>query len=150
MRSAFTILALTALAGPLSALPVSAETPCRDTSFSTCAAAQLSVAGRDLDLMVWQPRGVTASRGAAETSLTVRFDMTGSSEMDKGFGSEPGSGSAISANECWSEELTGYRHRVECPVVVTPEPISMTLIATGLAAMGGAGAIRRRKRPIEL
>ena len=31
-------------------------------------------------------------------------------------------------------------------VTAVPEPITMTLLATGLAGMGGAGAIRRRKK----
>ncbi len=150
MRSAFKILALTAVTGLCWSLPASAQTVCGGTSFSTCAATRLTVAGPDLDLE-WQSRGVTSARGATETSRTVGLDnMPGTSEKDRGYGGEPGSGSAISANECWSEELTRDRHRVECPIVVTPEPISMTLIATGLAAIGGVGAIRRRKRSMEL
>ena len=32
------------------------------------------------------------------------------------------------------------------PTTVVPEPITMTLLATGLAGMGGAGVIRRRKQ----
>jgi len=29
---------------------------------------------------------------------------------------------------------------------VTPEPVTMTLLATGLMGMGGAGLVRRRKK----
>lgn len=32
------------------------------------------------------------------------------------------------------------------PTTTVPEPVSMTLLATGLAGIGGAGALRRRKR----
>ena len=32
-----------------------------------------------------------------------------------------------------------------CGTTVVPEPITMTLLATGLAGMGGAGMVRRRK-----
>ena len=32
------------------------------------------------------------------------------------------------------------------PTTTVPEPITMTLLATGLAGMGGAGAVRRRKK----
>jgi hypothetical protein len=31
-------------------------------------------------------------------------------------------------------------------VTAVPEPVTMTLLATGLAGMGGAGLVRRRKK----
>lgn len=37
-----------------------------------------------------------------------------------------------------------------CAETVIPEPITMTLLATGLAGMGGVGFIRRRKKEDEL
>jgi hypothetical protein len=37
-----------------------------------------------------------------------------------------------------------------CSETVIPEPITMTLLATGLAGMGGVGFIRRRRREDEL
>lgn len=37
-----------------------------------------------------------------------------------------------------------------CTETVIPEPITMTLLATGLAGMGGVGFIRRRKKEDEL
>ena len=51
-------------------------------------------------------------------------------------------------SECWTTPTPGGRP-TNC-VTVTPEPVTMTLLATGLAGMGGAGFIRRRRNKEQL
>jgi len=50
---------------------------------------------------------------------------------------------ANNSTECWTDTSPGGRPAT-C-VTITPEPVTMTLLATGLAGMGGAGFFRRRK-----
>lgn len=152
MRNAFTTMAMVGVAGLLSAAPVSAEgfVPtrfCGSTSFSTCAGARIMMIGPDLDVRVSHPRGTPTAWAGADVSTTVSFEGGQASDWageDRRRGKPEQS--QFSADECWSEERTGYRERVECPSVVTPEPISMTLMATGLAGMSGMGWMRRRKQ----
>lgn len=48
--------------------------------------------------------------------------------------------------ECWTADAP-YGAPANC-TTITPEPITMTLLATGLAGMGGVGAFKRRKQKI--
>jgi hypothetical protein len=57
-------------------------------------------------------------------------------------------GIANQASECYTADSPGGRP-ANC-VTVTPEPVTMTLLATGLAGMGGAGFIRRRRNKNQL
>jgi hypothetical protein len=57
-------------------------------------------------------------------------------------------GLADVASECWTG--TSPSGQPSNCVTVTPEPVTMTLLATGLAGMGGAGFLRRRKNKNQL
>ncbi len=152
MHSALKMAAMAGVAGVLSAAPASAEgflstTSCRAASFATCAGARITMAGPDLDVRIGREHGPAVGWGGVEPSISVRLDGGQFSDWtgrDRSQGSQSLAEGGL--NECWSEERTGYRERVECPSLVTPEPISMTLMATGLAGMSGMGWLRRRKQ----
>lgn len=59
-------------------------------------------------------------------------------------GTNPVRGSVPGATECWTG--TSPSGNAQTCTTVTPEPVTMSLLATGLAGMGGAGFLRRRKQ----
>ncbi|MGH7658829.1 MAG: PEP-CTERM sorting domain-containing protein, partial [Gemmatimonadales bacterium] len=78
--------------------------------------------------------------------VTFNFQISGGSwdpnTSDIVFrGQEPGTGLRT---ECYTATSPGGRP-ANCVASAVPEPVTMTLLATGLASMGGAGFIRRRR-----
>ncbi|MEO8636490.1 MAG: PEP-CTERM sorting domain-containing protein [Gemmatimonadales bacterium] len=71
--------------------------------------------------------------------ITGTWDPTTSDVILRGLNTSTGV-----ATECWTGNAPGNQPS-NC-TTVTPEPVSMTLLATGLAGMGGMGVFRRKKK----
>lgn len=124
-------LALLALGLPQAARAETGAPPrCRTASFETCAATGYSSSVAAI------------ARGEGNIApVTARIPRDWSVSRD------------AARSEEWISPDCSYPHHahVECPappVSVTPEPVTMTLLATGLAGMSAAG-VRRRKRRVE-
>jgi hypothetical protein len=85
----------------------------------------------------WNPCATPA--GASDPGwIVLEFDITGTWDLANSYLLVKGQ-SGLGSTEC----ITGGAN-ANCSVV--PEPLSMTLLATGLAGMSGIAALRRRRR----
>jgi hypothetical protein len=94
---------------------------------------------------------------SAPTTYSFTFSVTSWSDSylaNAGFGIHgQGAGSCstkLSITNTGGAETTGTALPADSCFSTTPEPITMALVGTGLAGMGGMGLIRRRKKSTDL
>ena len=95
--------------------------------------------------------GLVAGEGPFTFTITFGGTFVEGDIANVGFGIHAISG----PNECSTKLFVDASGNVNdlgdfpnpaCGTTVIPEPITMTLLATGLAGMGGVGALRRRRK----
>lgn len=72
------------------------------------------------------------------------WDPSNASLVFRGYNGAPG---GPKSTECWTDPNPAAGvFKANCTAIVTPEPVSMTLLATGLLGIGGVGLRRRSKK----
>lgn len=107
---------------------------CGGPRFGTCASGEVSVAGSRVSI------GLARSFrfGPRDADLST-FTLALPSRAD---GPDGRYASLISEAGC----VVPSGNPLDCPgTTITPEPVSMTLMATGLLGMSGMGWVRRRR-----
>lgn len=134
------LLATTSVLGvsPAAAAEFEAGRDCRGTNLGTCASVHGAMAGGELSF------GVPHLNGAqGRSSYTVRL-----ADRTVGFGPDAGLTNAAGRAACHAAG-GAVRGEADCAhLTVVPEPVSMTLVATGLPGLMGVSW--RKKRGVEV
>ncbi len=126
----------------------SGSSSCRGSSFSTCASG-LTGNGHGVITVIgswfnqWRNQGGWGNHGGNNGPGGNGGNQGGPGGNQGGNGGNQGGNGGYTPPGGPGGNIGGPG---EPPPVVTPEPVTMTLLATGLAGMGGVGALRRRKQ----
>lgn len=116
---------------------------------SNCAATGTLPGGKN-QLWMTENAGCTPGYSVTNGSLNggfIQFSFTVSQTWDPSQGTELLVKGQNGPNGASTECITGPNGNCG-PLEVVPEPITMILLGTGLAGMGGAGVLRRRRNKI--
>jgi hypothetical protein len=82
------------------------------------------------------------------TGLASNYDLNTGGFALHGQGGFNGCSTKLIVDGAGTQNQGPYDPNCLPPTTTTPEPVTMTLLATGLAGMGGAGFIRRRRKVV--